>query len=395
MNKDIIINGILHNCFTQSNYVPDDAARMCFSEHFNARHYFIAAFSLLAANSSAGMHAQFISSIPQYAAELADFPIWYYRTEDNIHLLLLNHNNIDEIFKFIENVHKYFMERYDFINYWGISRACSSVSELLFAKKEAITALDIVKQSDTKHILQYEPSIRFSTNSRTEYFYPNTAKQLLIYAVKNMDYALLDFILTILYDENIRLPQSQESLLQLNFCIVNTLQSFHNEKQPISEKLLSFSQNSVLFQTTPEQYFHELLGLCKYISEQINLHKNNHKTEMISDIQYYIRQNYSNANLNLSSISEHFERSEGYLSSLFKETAGISFSEYLEKCRIDKSCELLLTSDESIATIAQLSGYSNVYSFRRAFKRILNLSPKDYRNKNISEQMINTAKKLI
>lgn len=60
---------------------------------------------------------------------------------------------------------------------------------------------------------------------------------------------------------------------------------------------------------------------------------------------------------------------------------GICFAEYLENIRIEKSCELLRNSTDTIVDIAEKTGYNSVYSFRRAFKRLMHISPSDYRTR--------------
>ena len=57
------------------------------------------------------------------------------------------------------------------------------------------------------------------------------------------------------------------------------------------------------------------------------------------------------------------------------------FDEYLENIRIEKSCELLRSSTDTIVDIAEKTGYNSVYSFRRAFKRLMHISPSDYRTR--------------
>ncbi len=68
-----------------------------------------------------------------------------------------------------------------------------------------------------------------------------------------------------------------------------------------------------------------------------------------------------------------------YLSTLFHKQQGISFSDMLQKIRMEKAKELL--SDPSIRQyqIADLVGYDNPKSFTRAFKNYYGISPQDYR----------------
>nr|WP_252198399.1 AraC family transcriptional regulator [Clostridium sp. MCC353] len=84
--------------------------------------------------------------------------------------------------------------------------------------------------------------------------------------------------------------------------------------------------------------------------------------------------------MGLAKIGAVFRISEGYLSSVFKEQTGTNFADYLEKIRIDQACELLKNEKMTINEIAQKVGYNSVQSFRRAFKRVKNMSPKEARN---------------
>lgn len=58
--------------------------------------------------------------------------------------------------------------------------------------------------------------------------------------------------------------------------------------------------------------------------------------------------------------------------------------EYLLAYRINKSCELLRTTELSIGEIALLVGYSNQFHFSRAFKNYMQQSPSEWKKKNRS-----------
>ena len=80
----------------------------------------------------------------------------------------------------------------------------------------------------------------------------------------------------------------------------------------------------------------------------------------------------------LAMVSEQFGLSEGYLSALFKEEMNVNFADYLEDLRMKEACRLLKEGG-LVADIAERTGYNSVQSFRRAFKRVLGVSPSEYR----------------
>lgn len=75
--------------------------------------------------------------------------------------------------------------------------------------------------------------------------------------------------------------------------------------------------------------------------------------------------------------------SPNYFSSLFKKEMKISFADYVNQMRIKESQYLLKTSNYSILDIAIAVGYSNQNYFTTMFKRFTNITPKQYRLKNL------------
>lgn len=103
---------------------------------------------------------------------------------------------------------------------------------------------------------------------------------------------------------------------------------------------------------------------------------------MIEKIMEFMKEHYMDSGLGLAQVGTVFRVSEGYLSSSFKEHAGINFTDYLEGLRIEKACELLMDEKNTVNTISEQVGYNSVHSFRRAFKRVKGISPKEARNSN-------------
>ena len=91
----------------------------------------------------------------------------------------------------------------------------------------------------------------------------------------------------------------------------------------------------------------------------------------------FIRYNY--ATITVSDVVEYVGFSRSYFSTLFKQMMGVSLQDYLMKCRIDRSKELLERTELSIQDIAVQAGYDNPLNFSRAFKGVCGTSPVHYR----------------
>lgn len=96
----------------------------------------------------------------------------------------------------------------------------------------------------------------------------------------------------------------------------------------------------------------------------------------------YIESGYQN-NLSLGEISEHLGLHPNYLSSLFRQKTGKTFSEYLRGVRIAKAVELMRETNLKVYEIASHVGYNDNAQFYRAFKQITGVSPGQYKGKRV------------
>lgn len=81
----------------------------------------------------------------------------------------------------------------------------------------------------------------------------------------------------------------------------------------------------------------------------------------------------------LKDLSAHIGYDYSYLSKLFSEHIGISFTEYVNMLRIDRACYLLKNTDTPVLEIAEMCGYGSLRSFNRNFAKQMNMAPRDYK----------------
>lgn len=72
----------------------------------------------------------------------------------------------------------------------------------------------------------------------------------------------------------------------------------------------------------------------------------------------------------------------------FTKCMGIGFAEYIMQKRIQLAIHMLQDSDKKVLEIALDCGFNNAASFYKAFKKITNLNPKDYRSNDGKEANI-------
>lgn len=107
--------------------------------------------------------------------------------------------------------------------------------------------------------------------------------------------------------------------------------------------------------------------------------------ERIERILEYIACHYQE-DLKLETLSERFNFNYHYLSSYFSQQVQEGFSEYLNRVRIAKACQLLRSTDDSIAVISAEVGYADHSYFSRVFKKITGKTPSVWRRGRSHEE---------
>ncbi|WP_395425078.1 AraC family transcriptional regulator [Levilactobacillus sp. FUA 3915] len=98
-----------------------------------------------------------------------------------------------------------------------------------------------------------------------------------------------------------------------------------------------------------------------------------------------IQNNYGEA-VSIAKMAEQLNYSSVYFSRYFKEYMGVSPKVYLGQIRLERATQLLMTSQESIQSIAMKTGFRTEKNFFVTFKQRYQMTPKTYREKYAAEQ---------
>jgi transcriptional regulator GlxA family with amidase domain len=102
-----------------------------------------------------------------------------------------------------------------------------------------------------------------------------------------------------------------------------------------------------------------------------------YKLDRLQPVLEYIHIHYPEI-IPIEKLASLIPLSQGQFCRSFKEALGVSPITYLNKFRIMKSCELLLTTGSKISEIAGLTGFDNVSYYNRTFLSVIGCTPTDY-----------------
>lgn len=100
-------------------------------------------------------------------------------------------------------------------------------------------------------------------------------------------------------------------------------------------------------------------------------------TSAIEQITQYLRDNFTDSNINLTSVAQHFGFNSSYLSRKFKQETGKSFVEFLIKCRMERAIGLAEASKKMFCT-ADAVGIPDPNYFGRCFKKYTGINYTEY-----------------
>lgn len=93
----------------------------------------------------------------------------------------------------------------------------------------------------------------------------------------------------------------------------------------------------------------------------------------------YMEQHYSE-NLSIQTMAEACGFSQSHFMKFFKNTFGTTFTSYLNDYRLTMASRLLVSSEDSILTVAMESGFNNLSYFNRIFKKKFGKTPREFRH---------------
>ncbi|MBO5177895.1 MAG: AraC family transcriptional regulator [Lachnospiraceae bacterium] len=141
----------------------------------------------------------------------------------------------------------------------------------------------------------------------------------------------------------------------------------------IKEELFIRSQLLLLWNTFYQNHIAKTKG-----TDTNHLTLNRTLSGQLQPVINYMQENYQQA-LTLNELSSIAHLSEGQFCRSFKHFTGMTPFAYLVRYRILQSCHDLSSTNKKITDIATTHGFNNISYYNRAFLKVMNLTPTEYR----------------
>jgi AraC-like DNA-binding protein len=91
-----------------------------------------------------------------------------------------------------------------------------------------------------------------------------------------------------------------------------------------------------------------------------------------------IERRYHDPGFGVTKMADELHLSRSLLHKVFREAVGTGPQAYLCRYRVDRAQDMILMGEHLMKEVADQTGFADVYSFSRAFKRIVGSSPMGY-----------------
>ena len=118
------------------------------------------------------------------------------------------------------------------------------------------------------------------------------------------------------------------------------------------------------------------------LTKKLSLKRKEHLpvANLTQKIVLYIGENFQD-DITLDTLAKEFNVSKFYISHTFSNSIKMSLPNYLALVRSEYAAEQLRTTNYSVTAISNDAGFNSQSTFNRAFKRIYNMTPAEYRER--------------
>lgn len=152
-----------------------------------------------------------------------------------------------------------------------------------------------------------------------------------------------------------------------------------NEALTLSDRYIQKCEMLNTIESITNLQFHMVLDFTEKVEK---LHLGKSPSKFLIDISNQV-QKHLHEPTDITAIAKDLFLSRTYMATKFKKETGMTLSDYILKEKIMEAKALLRYSDKSISLISLYLGFSSQSHFTNTFKKIVGISPNEYKAKHI------------
>ncbi len=121
--------------------------------------------------------------------------------------------------------------------------------------------------------------------------------------------------------------------------------------------------------------------LQRHVEEQLLVEENS-EPESVRRAKTFIQGNYRES-IHLPVVAAHAGVSQHHFSRIFKSATGLSFTDYVARCRVRRAKEELLKPNARVTEVAFDVGFQSLSQFNRSFARLAGETPTRFRRRKL------------
>lgn len=185
------------------------------------------------------------------------------------------------------------------------------------------------------------------------------------------------------YASKLTYTQYMNAVMHMTVTVTKTISEMNEHRlRPLEIDIRAFHQEVLKLETADEMRA-LFLSLAEQLSDQDNPVETE-KAEMLArTMKDMIAENSMDPDFSLNAMAQLLKMSSAYIGRQFKQSTGMSVTEYMNEFRLEKALELLETKDITINEVMELAGYRSQSYFFKLFKSKYGTSPKNYRLRKV------------
>lgn len=312
-------------------------------------------------------------------------PVYTFETDsDNVAIITASSAEDKELYEKLLYIKNVLGNRLGIYVSIGVGETCGCPSKLHISHKTAIRALDHGRITAVNSITLFS-DIEIPSEL---IFYPVDREMQLINSIKGGNKKQVLHVLDEIYKANFvenTISQTMTECLFHNIAatLVKTLSDINMGKTDIYQACTELIQH--VSSESTDSFFKSCKSIAVSICERIASDRQQSNDSLIGDVCVFMEKNYSLQTLSLEYAADYFHVTYTYLSKIFKDNTGYNFIDYLNRLRLERSKEILSSTQESIQEVSAMVGYSSSNTYIRIFKKYHGITPGQYRAMALKE----------